>query len=393
MPIYEEDMPAAEMELAVNAGKKCGECGGLLVTAWGGSMDYHGYILRCGNDINHNTILSVGRKTKAEVEGQNIFRGYSMKALTEYTPTEMVVRATSAGLFPQTMTIQQKQAIGVICVEYGLDPLMGELQIYQGRPFVTMAARLRKAHEALMPLAGISTRPASETEKLARGYLATDFVMIAEAYKQNGEQRLGPFVGWGIVKQTEIDRNVANAKAHNRSADSLPVVNDPTQHAEKRAISRSLRMGWHIPLPTFEDIGEANVAAGRSYDVDSTAVEVEAPGKTAEAEAADIKARVGKETAAAKKELEKKATAEAAAKATAEVAAKAAAKAAGEAPTEAEGQRVDLFAWILQNKPDLKNEKTIREWITKVVGVEAGLIDTAPQACYKPIAELTGWSL
>ena len=72
---------------------------------------------------------------------------------------------------------------------------------------------------------------------------------------------------------------------------------------------------------------------------------------------------------------------------------KATGKAASEAPTESEAQRVDFLQWVLQNKPELKNEKTIREWLANVVKIEPGLIDTAPQSCYKPVVDVTGWSL
>ena len=66
---------------------------------------------------------------------------------------------------------------------------------------------------------------------------------------------------------------------------------------------------------------------------------------------------------------------------------------AAEPPAEVESQRVDFIQWVLQNKPELKNEKTVREWLVNVVKIAPGLIDTNPQACYKPVVDVTGWSL
>ena len=251
-------MPYYDMEHMIHEGAACGQCYNLLKIVWGGSYGSNGHILTCG-DMAHNTILKIERKTKQQINSEKVFKGYSMKALTEYTPTEMVARADSAGLFPQTMNQKQREAIGQVCVEYGLDPLMNELMIYQGRPYVTVAARLRKAQEA-GDFAGISTRAATNDEKESRGYQIFDYVMLAEAYKMIDGVRAGPFQGWGVVKKGTADR----ADKH------LPIGDNPAQHAEKRAISRAVRMAWHIPLPSFEDLGTEDNGAGgapKVYDV------------------------------------------------------------------------------------------------------------------------------
>lgn len=57
MPITEEEMTEDQMDAIVrNPLYHCGECGGELNKAWGGSLGYDGYILRCGNNIEHHTI-------------------------------------------------------------------------------------------------------------------------------------------------------------------------------------------------------------------------------------------------------------------------------------------------------------------------------------------------
>lgn len=371
-------MAHAEMQEAVDAGAQCAECGILLCIMWGGHYGCNCYILSCG-DIGHTMTKKVERKTKPEIEGEKVFRGYTLKLLSAYTPDEMVARANSVGLFPQTMTVQQKQAIAQICVEYSLDPLMREVMIYQGAPYITMAARLRKAQEAPMPLAGISTRPASEPEKIARGYTNGDYVMVAEAYKLCGDQRLGPYIGWGIVKQAEIDRNVASAKSHGKRADALPLVNDPAQHAEKRAISRSLRMGWHIPLPTFEDIGEDGNGA------DAPKITIIEPDDKSVADQSDGPKATAKETAAA--EAKPAATAAPASEPTGKPNGKPNGAPLVIPPTT----YGELKAIVHARQPEIKLG-AIDGWIAKTTGMGSDGLIADPVAAYTELKALCGWT-
>ena len=52
----------------------------------------------------------------------------------------------------------------MIPITYGFDPLMGEISIYQGRPYVSIDGRYRKAQET-GNLDGVSTRPANKQER------------------------------------------------------------------------------------------------------------------------------------------------------------------------------------------------------------------------------------
>lgn len=61
---------------------------------------------------------------------------------------ERANQTLQAGLWPQTMTPQQKALMVQVALAYGLDPLMGELVLYQGKPLVTINARRRKDVEA-----------------------------------------------------------------------------------------------------------------------------------------------------------------------------------------------------------------------------------------------------
>ena len=397
-------MTMDDMQEAVDAGATCAACGCLLRVMWGGHYGCNCYVLSCG-DMAHTETKRVGRKTKNEIEGEKVFRGYNMKALQEYTPPEMVERANSAGLFPQAMNQAQRVAIATICVEYGLDPLMNELMLYQGRPFVTMAARLRKAQEAPAPLASISTRSATLEEKQSRGYLPGDYVFMASAHKLVDGVIIGPFEAWGAVKLTEVEKNIASAKAHSRQPDSLPIVKDPAQHAEKRAISRSLRMGWHIPLPTFEDIGD-EAASSDIRVIDITPAEDEAPAKKkaekkaggqGEAQKAEVKAEGKDKTQGppATAEGPQNGVAGAGAEEKAATAAPAQNPVAEEPPPARPKGPVpatfgELKTIVHEMQPNIKLGE-IDAWIAKTCGMDVTAVANDPAAAYTEIKTVCGW--
>ena len=362
------------MQEAVDVGATCADCNRLLLVIWGGNYGCNCYLLSCG-DMTHAMTKRIGRKTKEQIEGEKVFRGYSLKLLKEYTPTEMVARAATAGIFPQTMTQPQRQAIAQVCIEYGLDPLMNELMIYQGRPYVTMAARLRKAQEA-GDFAGISTRAATVEEKESRGYRPEDHVMLAEARKVIGGVVAGPFQGWGVVKKTTADR----ADKH------LPISDNPAQHAEKRAIARALRMAWHLPLPTAEDIGaEDGNGAQKPYDVEGDAKDVtEEEGPAA----AQMKAAHAKAKAKATGKAESPPAAATAAPAD---------EATGNGKPKNGAPLVipptnygELKAIVHARQPDVKLAD-IDSWIVKAVGMDSDGVQADPAAAYNELKTLCGW--
>jgi hypothetical protein len=160
---------------------------------------------------------------------------------------------------------------------------MGELLIIHGGLFVPLSARLRKAQET-EKLDGVNTRPATMDEKKGRRYGDEDDLWVAEIWQKECSR---PFAAFGGVKKREVDKAIAQAKNNNRDPDALPIVKDPAQHAEKRAIARGLRMGFHLPLPSAEDVGSEET------DRDAVTVRVinEETGEIIEGESREVKKR------------------------------------------------------------------------------------------------------
>lgn len=175
---------------------------------------------------------------------------------------KMLARVNSAK-FPQELTNDEKKVLVAAALTYGFDPLMNEISIYQGRPYVSIDGRYRKAQET-GKLAGVESRPATEQEREAWQIPDGDYFFHAEVWVKGSPI---PFIGWGRVFASET-----KGSAH------LPVVKNPQRMAEKRAEVQALRKAFSIPLPSFEEIGMPNDNPELvPYDIESEALEPEAP--------------------------------------------------------------------------------------------------------------------
>lgn len=144
--------------------------------------------------------------------------------------------------FPQQLTIDQKRMVVKVALTYGLDPLMGELTVYHGNPFISIDGRYRKARETGM-LDGVETRPATVEERSAWGIEAGDYFFRCEVWRKDASR---PFVGWGRIRAAET-----------KGDSHLPLVAQPQRMAEKRAEAQALRKAFGIPLPSFGGEAEA----------------------------------------------------------------------------------------------------------------------------------------
>lgn len=163
------------------------------------------------------------------------------------TEKQMLERVNQAK-FPQDLSQAEKNLLVQVALSYRLDPLLGELTIYQGRPFVSIDGRYRKAHETGQ-LDGMDTRPATKEERQAWEIPDGDLFFRAEVWK-NGCAR--SFVGWGRVRKQETLPPRDPSKAGFR-----PLETNPQRMAEKRAEAQALRKAFFLPLPSFETAGTA----------------------------------------------------------------------------------------------------------------------------------------
>lgn len=239
MPITEEQMTRRDMETVVRDGHLCGSCGGRLSVAWGGSLGIDGWILRCVKDINHGTITRHDKDYEEKIRIEKESRKLDSTSLMAMDQNTMIQRVNMAK-FPQELTAPDKKMLAEVAVTYGFDPLMGEVTIYQGRPYVSIDGRYRKAQETGR-LDGVETRPATEQERKNWQIPEGDYFFRAEVFVRGSSRT---FVGWGRVRTVET-----TGKGYK------PTETNPQRMAEKRAEAQALRKAFHIPLPSVEDFG------------------------------------------------------------------------------------------------------------------------------------------
>ncbi len=255
---------------------KCGECGGrFTMPVVSTEKDKDGYNvlirgLKCVNNPDHETYVEKnnGRtKMLAGPNGQKI----EVDVLTQKPTTELatykneaaalatVNQANAVGLFPQKATEEQVLVLAQVAMAYGLDPIMGELIPYQGRPYITIAGR-RRLDAAAGHHVSVSYRPPSEEEErylLKHGAIEEMDVIY---YCILTDIDTGATVeGFGRVKAGEGGNNA-----------NLPQSQRKPEMAQKRAERRAREQMFgpaHKP-PSIQDIevleegDESNIVEG-----------------------------------------------------------------------------------------------------------------------------------
>lgn len=235
----------------------CSECGAGLINPLDPTTGKT--TVKCSKDALHKGYIKQASWAEAYRRGEAIpihianriekkIGGARMesKAIVKLTEDQMLSRIEKAK-FPVELTLSEKKLLARAGLDYGFDPLMGELTIYQGQPYVSLAGRYRKALET-GELDGVISRPATMEEYQAWRIPEGDYFFQVEVRKKGCAY---PFVGWGRVREAEVA-----AARSGRGKDFLPLATNPQQMAEKRAQAQALKKAFFIPFPSFEDIVE-----------------------------------------------------------------------------------------------------------------------------------------
>jgi hypothetical protein len=216
-----------EAQRAQRYGDICVACGGGILC-----VDVEGeWTPVCSLDRSHK-----GHKRRPRMIGS---------AMTVVTKEQALERIEMGSRWPAEMTHQHKLVLASLAVQYGLDPGFGELMVYQGKPYVTLEGRLRKAHDSKR-FQGYETRPMTAEEKVAYHLDPDDIAFFATVYRSDFRV---PIQEWGQVSKAE--RQGANAQT--------PLSKTPAMMAEKRALHRALRRAFSLNLPGAEEQGDTVV--------------------------------------------------------------------------------------------------------------------------------------
>lgn len=144
----------------------------------------------------------------------------------------------------------------------GVKPELGDLMIYEGRPYITIGGYRRIAHNTGL-LNGIVAEPASDRDFARFGAKPNEYLWVARVHKKGSAR---PYVGWGYIRESELKMK------QGRNGPYEPVTLAKSQEmAKKRAIYDGLRLAF----PPMEVIGnlhttyisEAEAASVRAHPI------------------------------------------------------------------------------------------------------------------------------
>lgn len=163
-----------------------------------------------------------------------------------------------SGKIGQMNPEQQAMFLMALGKVLGVRAELGEVILYQGKPYITLDGRIRLAHATGL-LVGLEVRPATLLERRNYGCADDEALWVANAYRRGAAR---PFVGWGHVSKT--DRNPVSKQF-------------PPEMAKKRAKYDALRAAFPAaeqitPLhERYIEEAEAEIRAGRQLPNVATA--------------------------------------------------------------------------------------------------------------------------
>ena len=217
------------------------------------NSDLQDAVLQCVVDHDHNTYQKKNTGTRMLYDGATgTFVEVDILTQTrtdqlapiqdEATALATVSRAMDLGLFPdKQQSPAQLQLLAQVAFAYGLDPLMGEIMPFQGKPYITIGGR-RRLDNVAGNKCSVSYRPPTEDEE--RYYTKTkamgpdDFIQICVGK----DMASGATVeGFGRVLSKERTAQSQGAR------DNLPLINRTIEMAQKRA-ERRMREQMYLSL-------------------------------------------------------------------------------------------------------------------------------------------------
>ena len=188
MPLFEHEVDFDTMRRLARE-CVCLECGCLVQVAWGGFIDYDGYILRCGNDVDHRGVKRLHSPGPYDIPGFNLFNltkgrkkmvseRFGEEASTKLAKYHGVTSLTKPQVTEILKTIwkdapeTEMQRAVILCVNYGLNPLMNHVFLipFKGKDGTTWATIMGIKAKRLLasrkkPFSYIDDTPRVMTEK------------------------------------------------------------------------------------------------------------------------------------------------------------------------------------------------------------------------------------
>ncbi len=195
-----------------------------------------------------------------------------------------MVRRIDGCEWAKDMTPAQRQDLADIAITYELDPLMGELVCYQGKPLITFDGHSRIAGRDSR-FEGLDLRPLTQEEKKQYGVEKVPYVWLAEAWKKG--MRV-PARQIGTADPDRPFRSRFNANT-NKWEGGNPVERErPWALARTRAGNAALKLYFPHKIPGVDSAVDADVYVENGRVIDGTFREIRADDQTSQREPVDF---------------------------------------------------------------------------------------------------------
>jgi len=182
------------------------------------------------------------------------------------------LNAYTTGKLDRLSADEQQMFLFALGAKLGLKAELGELMIFQGKPYITLVGRIRLAHNSGL-FVGMSPRPATQLELRQFGAGEGECVWICDVFRRGAAR---PFRGWGYVAKNDrnpVARQYPRELARKRARyDALAVAFPPAE--EVSALYRKYINEAEAELSEHGPVS-AQLAAGSYEDaVEETPAEV-----------------------------------------------------------------------------------------------------------------------
>jgi hypothetical protein len=223
----------------------CAICKAPLVTLWDAKGDSD--LVACGQDHHHEgfeRVMSYTQMRKAGMQlPMEIEEQFQRKEEGIMREQETEKETTISALVPlndagsgTALAVVQRQLIVDVAQEMRLNPRMGHVVLYYGRPYVTESGMLYYAHRT-GKFDGIRSRPLNKAEREEYQIAEGEHAWIAEVYRTDTSM---PFTGIGRAREDPL---------HPIARKSAVEPEHPQRMAEKRAEMQGMHKAFPLGLP------------------------------------------------------------------------------------------------------------------------------------------------
>lgn len=157
----------------------------------------------------------------------------------------------------------ERRMFAGLAIRYGLDPLMGHLVWYEGKPLIALDGHISIANRN-PKFKGIDARPMTAEEKTGYGLENEPYAWICYAFKEGMQ---APSIGTGTANPNKPYRSKLDPRTGEYVGGNIVERERPWSLARSRAINQSLRIYFPLDIPGVGYAEDAGISVDEKGDI------------------------------------------------------------------------------------------------------------------------------